>query len=402
MVSINSKHLSFFLAIALLALSLEASAKPPSERLVRLLPRELGGFQLVAEARLSDGIAREGLLGPQAAGQKLEAERHYFTAEAEYRSGTSRFLVEVVRFPQDSDAYSLLTIVARNVRDQGQPTSGQITREVGTASVSWPGHMAFFQGATFVRVTLNEPSPQDPAAMLTLARLMSDRIEKGEADIPVLVKHLPSWTEAQDRVVYLAGFRSLRTLLPDQPILDTVSSEGDADAVKTNYGSTQFIIVEYNTPQLAGDNDRAVLAKIEELRQGGQPLPSAYRRVGNYSVFVFNAGDEQSATALVDQVKYEQLVQWLGDNPYMLEKAQREYYETTAGVLVAVVKASGLSLLLCLGAGGVLGALLFSRRRAQQRQAEAYSDAGGMLRLNIDEITPQTDPGKLVGPGTRI
>src|SRR5688572_27113441 len=105
MVSINSKHLSFFLAIALLALSLEASAKPPSERLVRLLPRELGGFQLVAEARLSDGIAREGLLGPQAAGQKLEAERHYFTAEAEYRSGTSRFLVEVVRFPQDSDAY---------------------------------------------------------------------------------------------------------------------------------------------------------------------------------------------------------------------------------------------------------------------------------------------------------
>jgi hypothetical protein len=152
---------------------------------------------------------------------------------------------------------------------------------------------------------------------------------------------------------------------------------------------------------LAGDNDRSILSKIEELRTQGQPIPSAYRRVGNYSVFVFNAEDEQTAKALIDQVEYEQVVQWLGDNPYLLEQAQREYYQTTAGVLLAVVKASGLSLLLCLAAGGFIGALLFNRRRAQQRYAEAFSDAGGMLRLNIDEITPQTDPAKLVGPGDR-
>jgi hypothetical protein len=404
MLLINSRYSSFCLAtVLLMALALETLAKRPSEGVVRLLPRELSGFHLVGEVRPSDRISREGLLGPQAAGQKLEAERHYFAAEAEYISGTSRFIVEVIRFSQDSDAYSLLTIAARNAREQGQGTLGTITQEVGTASVSSPQGIAFFKGATFVRVTQNEPSAQpDPAQILTFARLMSDRIEKGEADIPVLVKHLPQWVEAQDRVVYLAGFRSLRPLLPNQPILDAVSSEGDADAVRTDYGSTQFIIVEYNTPQLAGDNDRAVLAKIGQLRQEGQLVPSAYRRVGNYSVFVFNAADERSANALVDQVEYEQIVQWLGDNPYMLEKAQREYYETTAGVLVAVVKASGLSLLLCLGAGGFLGALLFSRRRAQQRHAEAYSDAGGMLRLNIDEITPQTDPGKLVGPGNRI
>ena len=49
--------------------------------------------------------------------------------------------------------------------------------------------------------------------------------------------------------------------------------------------------------------------------------------------------------------------------------------------------------------GGVLGALLFNRRRTQQSTHEAYSDAGGMLRLNIDELTPQTDPARLLGPG---
>ncbi|MCM3906380.1 MAG: hypothetical protein ND866_32235 [Pyrinomonadaceae bacterium] len=389
----------------LLALGSTALAKPLSDELVQLLlPKELDGFRQVGGVRPGDPVVREEPLVLQAAGQTLETDRHYsLSAEAEYvSSDNSRLLLEVIRFPRDSDAYSLLTITARSARDPGQAQLGRITKEVGTASVILPGRIAFFRGTTFVRVTAKEPAAQDPNNVVTLARLISDRIEKGEADIPVLVKHIPQWEEAQGRVVYLAGFRSLSALLPDQPILGIVSSEGDADAVATNYGSTQFIIVEYNTPQLAGDNDRSILAKIEELRTQGQPVPSGYRRVGNYSVFVFNATDEQSAKELIDQVEYEQVVQWLGDNPYMLEKAQREYYQTTAGVLVAVVKASGLSLLFCLAAGGFLGALLFSRRRAQQRDAEVFSDAGGMLRLNIDEIRPQTDPAKLVGPGNRM
>jgi len=399
----KSIYSSLSLAIMLLlALNSTALAKPPSDELIQLLPRELGGFRLVGVVRPSETLGREGLLGPQAAGQRLEADRHYSAAEAEYLSSeNSSLLVEVVQFPRDSDAYSLLTIAARSARDSARSELGQITREVGTASVALPGSIAFFRGTKFVRVTAREPAAQDPNKIFALARLISDRIAKGEADIPVLVKHLPRWEEAQGRVVYLAGFGSLRAALPDQPILDRVSSEGDADAVAANYGPTQFIIVEFNTPQLAGDNDRSILAKIEELRSQGQLVPSAYRRVGNYSVFVFNAADEQAAKELIDQVEYEQVVQWLGDNPYMLEKAQREYYETTAGVLVAVVKASGLSLLLCLTAGGFIGALLFNRRRAQQRHAEAFSDAGGMLRLNIDEITPQTDPAKLMGPGNR-
>lgn len=400
----NSIYSSLFSAILLLlALQSAALGKPPSDDVIQLLPKEIGGFRLVGLVRPSDTLAREGLLGPQAAGQRLEADRHYSAAAADYLSSEdSRVFVEVVRFPQDSDAYSLLTIAARSARDPTRTELGQITREVGTASVMFPDGIAFFKGTKFVRVTSREPANQDLNNIMTLARLISDRIEKGEADLPVLVKHLPRWGEAQGSAVYLAGFRSLRAVLPDQPLLDHVSSEGDADAVAANYGATRFIIVEYNTPQLAGDNDRSILAKIEELRTEGQPVPSAYRRVGNYSVFVFNAADEQTAKQLIDQVQYEQVVQWLGDNPYMLEKAQREYYQTTAGVLVAVVKASGLSLLLCLAAGGFIGALLFSRRRAQQRHAEAFSDAGGMLRLNIDEITPQIDPGKLVGPGKPI
>jgi hypothetical protein len=111
---------------------------------------------------------------------------------------------------------------------------------------------------------------------------------------------------------------------------------------------------------------------------------------------VFDAPGEQTATELIDQVKYEQVVQWLGDNPYWLKEAEKRYAETTLGVLVAVVKASGLTLITCFGLGGLIGAILFNRRRARQTTADAFSDAGGMLRLNLDDMTPQTDPARLL------
>ena len=116
--------------------------------------------------------------------------------------------------------------------------------------------------------------------------------------------------------------------------------------------------------------------------------------MGNYSVFVFNAPDEKTANALVEQVKYEQVVQWLGDDPHLYERLQRYLTQTSAGVLVAVLKSSGLSLILCLAIGGLIGTMLFRHRRAQK--AAAYSDAGGSIRLNLDELTEPVKTGRLL------
>jgi hypothetical protein len=147
------------------------------------------------------------------------------------------------------------------------------------------------------------------------------------------------------------------------------------------------LLVEFHTPQLATENDQRIIARIQELWRLGQRAPTAYRRVGNYAVFVFDAPDEQTAKQLIDQVKYEQVVSWLGENPNILREAQERYVDTTLGVLVTVLKASGYALVGCLGIGGLIGGLLFTYRRSQQKEVSAYSDAGGMLRLNLDELT---------------
>ncbi len=217
-----------------------------------------------------------------------------------------------------------------------------------------------------------------------------------DEDLRVLVKHLPPPEEAQKNAVYLNSFTNLEKLGLQHPVLSAVQSGGDADAALGIYGPSKVLIIEFHTPQLASDNNQRIIARIQELWRLGQPAPAAYRRVGNYSVFVFDAPDEQTAKQLIDQVKYEQVVQWLGDNPNILREAEKRYVNTTLGVLVAVLKASGYAALLCLGVGGLIGGLLFSYRRSQQKAATAYSDAGGMLRLNLDELSAETNPSRLL------
>jgi uncharacterized protein DUF6599 len=368
-----------------------ATAKVSPEEVAKALPREIAGFRLVGTVRQRiENDDREG--EPEVAGAASFA-----SGSAEYVSSEGEKLsVSLIRFERDSDAYSYLTRIAQRARNSNQATDIKLTRDIGTSSFTLPGRVIFFKGTSFVIIS---SAGSDSANASKLAKSLAISLPKGEDDVPILVKHLPQWEQAQATVLYRAGFDTLAGIVPDQRVLEAITSEGDADAVLASYGNAQFLLIEFNTPQLASDNDRAITAKLAELRQQGQPVPTSYKKVGNYSVFVFNAASEAEAKNLIDQVEYAQMVTWLGNNPYLLEKAQRDYYETTAGVLVSVVKASGLSLLACLTLGGLMGALLFGRRRAQQRAAEAYSDAGGMLRLNLDEITPQHDPAKLLGPG---
>jgi hypothetical protein len=92
-------------------------------------------------------------------------------------------------------------------------------------------------------------------------------------------------------------------------------------------------------------------------------------------------------------------VQWLGEDPHLYQKLQRYLTETSAGVLVAVLKSSGLSLIACLAIGGLFGFLLFRQRRAQS--AAAFSDAGGAVRLNLDELTDANNHSRILPPAQK-
>jgi hypothetical protein len=219
-------------------------------------------------------------------------------------------------------------------------------------------------------------------------------------DVPVLVMHLPDWEEkVNEGIGYAVSLPALQRAAGNRPALDAVSFGGGTEAVTAKYESGRLVIVEFTTPQYAADNDARIGERIAQLRAAGQPVPSAYKRVGNYSVFVFDAPDAAAADRLASGVKYEKDVRWLGRNPHAEEIATKYYTSTMGSVIVTTLITTGLAILLCLGVGGAIGGAVFLYRRAQHTAQEVYTDAGGMLRLNIEDLNAPRATTKFIGRG---
>jgi hypothetical protein len=359
-----------------------ALSNTAKEEAAKMLPNQLGEFRAVKAVVL-------------AVPDVLNDYESEFVASRVYRSiGGENFKITVTKTRTDRGAYSLYSGEMQKLQKPAQ-LDGLAT----AAAVDSSGHLLFYKGLIFASIS-DEGVNKNPLRLTEFAKLLAEPLGKGEGEIPVLVKHLPEWETAQGRAVYVLSLPALQQAAGNRPALDALNFSGGTEAVTAIYNDTaRLVIVEHTTPQLATDDDARINAKINELKQGGQPIPTAYRRVGNYSVFVFDAPDEATAAQLIDKISYEQVVQWLGNNPHWFERAEREYRQTTAGVILSAIKGTGLALLICLGIGGIFGSIIFRRRRAQAAMTEAYSDAGGMLRLNLDEMTPNVDPSRLLGKG---
>jgi hypothetical protein len=172
-----------------------------------------------------------------------------------------------------------------------------------------------------------------------------------------------------------------------------IEFESGTEGVTAPYGDGKLLIVEYMTPQASVDAD----AKInEKLANSAQNPPVFYRRIGNYNAFVFDTTDEDTATALLDQIKYEKDVQWLGSDPFLLKRAERAFVRSTSSLFtttaLAIVSGLGLAIL----AGVIVGFFFFYLREQKRAGMQAFSDAGGMTRLNLDGLSHQTVPDRLL------
>jgi hypothetical protein len=390
--------------LILLLLSFSGFANAPLGEAAKLLPNKLG--DTVAQGKSVPPFTWSFEEDVKAlAGIDAAASRVYVAPSGE------RYIITVFRARTDSEAYSLLTFERWN--SQGRPDfSIKKVKGVGTDADAYPGRIVFFKGAILGFIngkgSINDllpgqpVMPEDGSEFATLARKFAESLDAGSGEIPPLVKHLPDWETAEARALYVLTQPGLAQAVPNQPALDAVSFDGGTEAVVATYdGGGRLVIVEYATPQIASDADARIKTRIAALPGEGKPAPSAYRRVGNYAVFVFDAPDERAAAGLIDKVKYEKDVRWLGDNPYAVERANRAWLNMSTSVIVNTVKAAGLAIVLCLAIGGIFGGWIFTRRRAQAAHSEKFSDAGGMVRLNIDEISAQNNAASLVGRGDK-
>lgn len=370
-------------------------ASVTTEEFSRLLPVKVGDYKAAGAVQLKFKEKPSEINTPRPADQAPAATRIYVSPKGE------KLEAQLFRTQSDSAAYSLLSYNRFRHGARAQAAASDDLEGIGMVALGSDEGIFFYKGAAFVIV--KSSSATERVELVNFARSLAGLLDEGSGEIPVLVKHLPDWEQAEGRAVYAVTQHALKEFVPNQPVLDAVSFEGGTEAVTATYeGGARLVVVEYATPQLAFDGDAAVVARIAGLRGEGQPVPSAYKRIGNYGVFVFDAPNEQAASALVDKVTYEKDVRWLGENPHAVERANRAWLNMSTSVIVNTVKATGLAIVICLTIGGVFGGWIFMRRRAQAALTEKFSDAGGMLRLNIDELSAQNNPARLIGQGDEV
>jgi hypothetical protein len=212
--------------------------------------------------------------------------------------------------------------------------------------------------------------------------------EVSESDgLPVLIKHLPDWERVRDQTDFAVNSEQLKAFLGDRRIFDQVEFIGGTEAAAAQYPSGKLLLVEYASPQASIDADNRIKAALA----ASVDTSTIYRRIGNYNAFVFDSPDAAAANALLDQVKYEKIVRWLGRDPYQISP-ERAFVIGTSDLFVSTVLIVVMGIGLSLFAGVIGGYFFFLFRDNRRSRTAAFSDAGGMTRLNLDGFTADIIP----------
>ncbi len=208
--------------------------------------------------------------------------------------------------------------------------------------------------------------------------------EVGEDDgIPVLIKHLPNWELQKGNTTFVTSLDQLKSALGNRPILDAFEFIPGTEAVSAPYESGILVIVEYASPQVATEVGFNLTEKLAEM--GDRSI--VYRRIGNYNTLVLDAPNTDAANSLLDEVKYEKAIHWLGDNPFRIS-AERAFVMTTRDIFLSTVLVIFIGMGFSVSAGIITGIIYFRLRVRRRAAMTTHSDAGGMTRLNLDGLTP--------------
>jgi hypothetical protein len=292
-----------------------------------------------------------------------------------YLKGRDRMLIEVFEMRYPSGAYGLFTF------NRGSLSAGQ---------------QEFQAGRYLVRVSgITETTAVDE----TLINSIRERLAGDQGEFSPLPGHLPEPGRISRTEKYLAGPTALAALKPFADLEGVINFTGGAEAVTAQYqngdGQMSLIIIDYYTPQLAADNYARLKKYIESL-SAEEKSRRLIKRPGNYVVQAVNVRDRKTAHAIVDQIKYAPRVYWEGDrfnsipyefrppDPLALEEARR-----TGAFLLTTFYIIGLMITGSVLLGVIAGGSFFYWRRYRRRQLgfeNAFSDAGGTIRLNLDDF----------------
>lgn len=308
-----------------------------------------------------------------------------------YISGNVRAKIEIFEMNFISGAYGLFTFNRGHLK---------------------PGSHEFYERHYLVRIS-NYP------AGASLDRSLVEAIKSnliGEVgQFPVLPSHLPERDKIGESEIYMLGPLALGKMNNFSSLKDIITFDGGVEIVTADYrngdGRMGLMIIEYHTPQSASKGQDQIQTYFNNLPQQEKDR-QILKRIGNYVVEAVNIEDMKAADDIVSQIKYEAKVYWAGrkigdiplefrpPDPVAIEEAKR-----TTEVLLRSFYWIGAMLLSAILLGIIAGGSVFYWNRYRRRKLgldNMFSDAGGTLRLNLDDYLLSTDDPQISTDGPQI
>jgi hypothetical protein len=309
-----------------------------------------------------------------------------------YTDGKSRLSIDIFEMNYVSGAYGLFTY-NRSKRE--------------------PGSLEFYQGRYLVRISSGSTNT-DPAHVMndSLATAIKSNMTGEEGEFPRLPSHLPNQDKIADSEIYVIGPAVLSRVNHLQEFKDIIDFEGGAEVVTADYRNgkdvMKLIIVEYHTPQSSSFGYEKFQDAYNSLIDS-EKNRRVIKRIGNYIVLALNVDDIQAAQNIVGQIKYEARIYWagrnIGDIPIQFRPPDTVAIEEAKRTTIVVIRSFywiGAMLLSAILIGIIAGGSLFYWNRYRRRKLgldDLFSDAGGTVRLNLDDylLPPEETPVKQIG-----
>lgn len=307
-----------------------------------------------------------------------------------YAGGKTKLAVEVFEMLYASGAYGLFTF------NHGTLASNR---------------SEFHTGRYLVSIAADPASaPISSNFIASLKQTLAS--EAGE--LPSLPKSLPAPSRIAESEKYLVGPTALSQIKSFSHLKDVVSFTGGTEVVTSEYqdggGRLNLAIVEYQTPQLATDGHARFASYLDALSQP-EKEKLIIKRVGNYVIEAVGFTNAAEANTVVNQIKYTPKVYWegrkLSDVPIQFrppDPAAIEEASKTASILIRAFYWIGVMITGAILTGVIAGSTFFYVRRYRRRKLgldDLFSDAGGTVRLNLDEYLLQSSDTsvKQIGKG---
>ncbi|MBI4467720.1 MAG: hypothetical protein HY650_00180 [Acidobacteria bacterium] len=263
-----------------------------------------------------------------------------------------------------------------------------VSAGLGGASYETPHSIGLWQGEYYFRATCESgvADPHRSRSLRAIAATISRRLAVGPYELPPVIRALPEsgLVGGSQRFVVgplgLARFKGFDN--PGDPW--RLAGEGSEAAIgEYGEGPSHLMVAEYHTPQLASDAYARVSEHLKTLPESERNR-RMFEREGNYLIGAFNVEDRAAMQGIIDQIRYRKIVQWL--KPELPAPRLDDGSASAIRYYLTAFLFMGLALLVTIGAGILVGATLFLYRRRRLGAMPGFTDAGGMLRLNLDSL----------------